>query len=279
MKLNDDELEAMHGLPWIARMVYIFGIRPHMDYKTGLVGVARKISLKSISESLYVEPSPGLKETGSPTEKQIRRAIEWLEKNGLIKRDKSKNKNTRSLVFSCDLAFLDKSVQNKVGRQVGSKWAEPEPPKNHESDTIHKMQVGRQEGIHQLHYTTLHYPPKSPQEFSIGDAMGFLIENGLPAKFVTNVRDRSAINRCIEKGATEQDFAEALAKSYDVSDTPGPMLVCKIIDGILFKKRNPRSGLKGANSGESNGKDYGRNTKNNQQDEFEKCYADIEIIK
>src|SRR5690606_40713595 len=85
-QINDDEREALRGLPMLAREVYVFGIRPFMDYASGIVGVKRRISYQSISEELYVEPHQGIK-GGSPTVNELRRAIQWLERAGLVTRD------------------------------------------------------------------------------------------------------------------------------------------------------------------------------------------------
>lgn len=119
MKLNDDELDALEGLPWIARLVYVFSLRRHMDYVTGTVGMTRQISWQSVSEDLYVEPHQGIKASGSPTAKQLRHSVEWLERAGLVTRSRRSNRSKKQLVFFCPLAGTDKSARNKVG----SKWA------------------------------------------------------------------------------------------------------------------------------------------------------------
>ncbi len=114
-QINDDERDALRGLPSISREMYVFGIRPFMDYATGIVGIKRGISWKSIAEELYVEPHQGI-DSGEPTEKQLRRALVWLQKVGLL----SQNKAERRLVFELLKASRDQSVRNKVG----SKWAD-----------------------------------------------------------------------------------------------------------------------------------------------------------
>lgn len=114
-QINDEEREALRGLPMLAREIYVFGLRPFMDYVTGMVGVRRGISWKSIAEELYVEPHQGI-DSGEPTEKQLRRAAVWLQKAGLI----SENQGERRLIFELPKASRDQSVRNKVG----SKWAD-----------------------------------------------------------------------------------------------------------------------------------------------------------
>ena len=78
-QINDEEREALRGLPMLAREIYVFALRPFMDFATGVVGERRGISWKSIAEELYVEPHQGIK-GGEPSEKELRRALVWLQK-------------------------------------------------------------------------------------------------------------------------------------------------------------------------------------------------------
>lgn len=114
-QINDDEREALRGLPMLAREIYVFGLRPFMDFGSGVVGVKRGVSWKSIAEELYVEPHQGIK-GGEPTEKELRRALAWLQRSGLV----GPNQADRRLVFELQLATRDQSARKKVG----SKWAD-----------------------------------------------------------------------------------------------------------------------------------------------------------
>ena len=106
--INDDELSALNGLPYIQQLLYLRGIKPYMDYRSGIVGLARGISYQSLGEALYIEPHSGIK-SGSPSKDQIRRAINGLEKAGLLHIQSLDWK----LVFQCVLATSDISNQNK----------------------------------------------------------------------------------------------------------------------------------------------------------------------
>ena len=108
-KINNEELNAITGLPHIQQLVYIRGIKPYMDNKTGLVGIKRGISLQSIAEQLYVEPHQGIKSI-SYSRAHIRRALANLEKIGLI----DLQSHHLKLILKCNLATLHYSVQNKV---------------------------------------------------------------------------------------------------------------------------------------------------------------------
>lgn len=113
LRLNEDELSAMDGAPLLPRCVYVFGIRPYMDYATGLVGRKRGISYQSIAEACYVEHHQGRQDSGTPHRSSIRRAVAYLEQIGLI-RNVSEGKQ---LVFDCLLATTDQSVSNKPDRR------------------------------------------------------------------------------------------------------------------------------------------------------------------
>lgn len=107
---NEDEDEALQGLPLGAQVLYLRGIRRYMDYQTGFVGIKRGISLQSLSETLYVEPAPGFNKVKFSRD-QIKRLIFWLVKAGLVERHSIERK---SLIFFLPLADTDQSVQNKA---------------------------------------------------------------------------------------------------------------------------------------------------------------------
>ncbi|KTD49610.1 Legionella vir region protein [Legionella rubrilucens] len=107
--INNNELDRLYGLPHIQQLVYIRGIRPYMDFKTGIVGEKRGISYQSLTEQLYIEPHPGIKAT-SFSRAQARRAIAGLERVGLIE----VQSEDHQLILKCLLATRHQSVQNKA---------------------------------------------------------------------------------------------------------------------------------------------------------------------
>ena len=107
--INGDELMALSGLPHLQQLVYLRGIRPYMDVKTGMVGIKRGISLQSIAEQLYIEPCPGIKSENF-SRAQVRRALAKLERTGII----SNQSKDLQLILKCPLATRDYSVQNKA---------------------------------------------------------------------------------------------------------------------------------------------------------------------
>lgn len=112
--LSDEELEALEGLPHLHRCLYIFGIRRYMDYQTGITGIKRKISYKSLSEEVYIEIRRGVKEDSTKSRDQVKRALIILEKNGLIERKSIVTKDEKQLILQCKLALTDESIQKKA---------------------------------------------------------------------------------------------------------------------------------------------------------------------
>src|SRR3990167_3654153 len=108
-KISHQEKSMLYGLPHLLQLLYVMGIRPYMDYQTGMVGIQRGISYQSLREELYVEPHPGYR-GGSPSKAQIQRALIGLEKAGVINLCSQHKK----LIIRCLLATRDNFVQNKA---------------------------------------------------------------------------------------------------------------------------------------------------------------------
>lgn len=107
--VNTTELDLLSELPYIQRVAYLMGIRPFMDRQSLVVGIKRKISYQSLREVLYVAPIAGV-QTGSPSKAQVRRAIQGLERAGLIEIQST----DKQLIFKCLLADTDKFISNKA---------------------------------------------------------------------------------------------------------------------------------------------------------------------
>jgi hypothetical protein len=82
-QINDSEWETLVEEPGDIFLVYC-SIRRFMDYRTGVSGLTRRISEQMISEVLYVTPTRGRHESGSPTRQRIRSVIERLVKLGAL---------------------------------------------------------------------------------------------------------------------------------------------------------------------------------------------------
>lgn len=83
MVITDDELGALQGLPLGAQVLYLRELRPRMDYATGTVGRAHRISWAGMRATLEVESRPGI--AGEmPSREQVRRLVGHLERVGLV---------------------------------------------------------------------------------------------------------------------------------------------------------------------------------------------------
>jgi hypothetical protein len=113
IRLNEAELSALSELPFLQRCIYIFALKPFVDYATGIVGIMRRISWQSIAEQVYISPKRGIR-IQQCSKDQLRRAIKQLEQQGLIIR----HKGEELLVFDLCLASRPFSGQNKAARSA-----------------------------------------------------------------------------------------------------------------------------------------------------------------
>lgn len=103
---NDEEDDALQGLPLRAQIMYLRGIRRYMDYSTRISGGhKRRISLAMLSE--IVEEYINRAMQDKPTKHAVRAAIEQLKRAGLIERIEDKD----YLIFFLPLADTNESVQ------------------------------------------------------------------------------------------------------------------------------------------------------------------------
>lgn len=135
IRLNHAELDALKGLPLAARVVYVEGIRPFMDFTSGVVGASsspsKSISLQSLAEVLYVEPKPGRTGAGSRSRKQARVCIDVLVEAGLLSSMSVASKQDKRLILRCVLASTDESASKKQGtiraQEQGTNGAQSKP--------------------------------------------------------------------------------------------------------------------------------------------------------
>lgn len=124
-KINQQERNALKGLPHLPRLTYLEAIRPYMDYATGIAGIKRGISYQSLREELYVETQRG-KTGGSPSKDQMRRVVKTLERAGLI----SIQSEDKQLILKCEWASRDYSDQTLLARRPPYAPATRAPSKN-----------------------------------------------------------------------------------------------------------------------------------------------------
>lgn len=88
--LDEQELDALRGLPLLARVMYVESLRPRMDYSSGTVGArdGARLSWRGVHEDCYEDPHAGLVGVGGlytlARREQLRRACAWLVRRGLV---------------------------------------------------------------------------------------------------------------------------------------------------------------------------------------------------
>lgn len=111
--ITQKEMEMLHEKPWSARLAYLMGLKPFMDYKTCIVGLKRGISYRSIMETLAVPDGRGRhsEQQVVVTEKMVRHALKVLKESGLIEQIPADKK----LIFRMPHALRDKFVSGMRG--------------------------------------------------------------------------------------------------------------------------------------------------------------------
>ncbi|NUO87679.1 MAG: hypothetical protein HOQ37_16420, partial [Cupriavidus sp.] len=171
LKLNEAELSALSGMDYAAICMYVMAIRPRMDFRTGAVGLAPRISWQALKEWLYIEPRPGVKAT-IPSIEAIRRMAQQLVKHGLVRigsRDKQ-------LVFFCPLADTDKNVRKKADskptgqadRQADTSEANHGAGFREEADRQADIGENAKADTHPDTGNTLNPPPPTPPALRAG---------------------------------------------------------------------------------------------------------------
>lgn len=131
VRLNDEEERALFALPAETRICYVLGMRPFMDFKTGIVGDKRRISYQSLMELLEYEPDRGshLGTICRPSLEKVRNELARCERAGLIER-LPKRRRTDPLRLKMVLADID-----------GVNLSGEEPQTNHKKGTPRVLTV------------------------------------------------------------------------------------------------------------------------------------------
>lgn len=117
--MNALEFEALaaEGLPHECQLLYVRVLRRYMDYKTGVVGRARRLTYLMMREVIeVVRPQRSKVPSQVYSQRQVRWFLEQLEAVGLVKR------LPEPLVFHCCLATTD-LVRPDVQRQYNGTTA------------------------------------------------------------------------------------------------------------------------------------------------------------
>jgi hypothetical protein len=111
-QFNEDEADALLYLPHIDQVLYLMGLRRHMDFATGTVGIRRKVSYQMFKELLEVHRQRGsTKPDHYPKRDELRASIKRLEGAGLVQKLPSTGKAiAESMVFKLPLAQIGRSI-------------------------------------------------------------------------------------------------------------------------------------------------------------------------
>lgn len=115
-RINDNEQTILKSseLSHPAKILYMLGIRPFMDFKTAITGKERRISYQSLHEVLEFIPLPGSQRPKADyTIKAIRCLIDELERIGLVRRLPN---DQRALFLECLVADREDAPKNRKGR-------------------------------------------------------------------------------------------------------------------------------------------------------------------
>ena len=145
---NDDEDEALDGLPHVDQVLYLRGIRQRMDYSTGIAGIAPfTISYSWLSQLAEVRPRRGSTMKAPPrlTKQAMRSSFERMESAGLVQR--MTDHQQRGLVFRCLLADTNQSDQMRNNPRTTPEQPQQNTPKKqfssndlaHRSNPIEKF--------------------------------------------------------------------------------------------------------------------------------------------
>lgn len=146
-RINDDEqaILRMSELSHPAKLLYVIGIRPHMDFRTAIVGKVRRISYQGLHEVLeFIPPQGSQRPKADYSIKAIRCLLDELERIGLIRRLPN---DKQSLFLECLVADREDAPKNMKGRgraeKKGRGRADHNPSNSEGFDGFPQMMKGR----------------------------------------------------------------------------------------------------------------------------------------
>lgn len=203
--------------------MYLRGIRRHMDANTGLVGVIRKVSLRSLAESVAEAPDWGStrREGASlPSTAEVRAALAQLERHGLIERVEKTNR-FQPIVFKCPIASQG-LIRLKKERQRNDKGGTTSNSL-YESTTSNPGATKERQGRNNIHHKTIiknnnnnppiippakKRPARLPDDFTVTQDMREWAKDKVPRLNVQNETEHF-VDHHMAKGSTYVDWTRA----------------------------------------------------------------------
>lgn len=115
-------MKALVGQPWHLPVLYL-AFRRKMDFRTGIVGEKDRINEVWLRTALEVKSQRGRHKPQPVSRKFYRSAVDALVRLGLLTR------LSDDLVFKCNLALTDQSVQTMRGRSGADEGPDEGPTK------------------------------------------------------------------------------------------------------------------------------------------------------
>ena len=217
---GDAEDDALQGLPHLGRVIYLQCLRRYMDYTTGIVGIARKISYQMIREVGEV-----IRERGStlpdyqPNTAEIRTALKQLENKGLVVR-LATARQFDSMRFRLPLAVTvsirpdEEQQMNNREPTTGATTGTHQDSARDSGVSTTKATTEEQQGRNNNHQVSGKDRQIDMGDVpSLGDAIQMLIDGGVHQSVAISPSHRIRTQDLIKAGATREIFLNAIKKA------------------------------------------------------------------
>lgn len=121
-QINDAEWSALVEEPGDVFLLYC-SIRRFMDFETGIAGIRRRISEQMLREVLYITPTRGRHEAGSPSRQRVRSVLDRLLTLGVLEA-------RGPMVYLLPLASRDRLPETSATEQQPDQQPDQQPNAN-----------------------------------------------------------------------------------------------------------------------------------------------------
>lgn len=167
-QINDAEWGALADEPADVFKLYC-AIRRFMDYRTGVSGVKRRLSEQMFREELYIAPTRGRHESGSPTRQKVRSLIDRLITLGVIT-------PVGPLVYQLPNADWGSPSKRSATDEQPDQQPDQQPPQEQPESTDYEAssesENGSATGSESDETLIINLPPISGKSTSTGNARG-----------------------------------------------------------------------------------------------------------
>lgn len=269
------EDDALQYLPLLDQVIYLRGIRRFMNRETGIAGLARGISWKSLSEIAEVHRQRGSTDPEStPTRQAIRSALVRLERAGLITKLPA-SARFEGLVFRCDRYLQDSYVSGRNNHEnnhgEGPRSDTPEIEQSRGFEGMPKPDAQPREISEEQPASTIHnITPKTPSttaraQSSLGTISpdpaweayrSALVDwfgnaRGVGGMAIANAQNQTAYRRWFDAGLTLDAVKAHIAQidaGYPPTTPKPPRAYCQHVLDLARSTHKPASHHQGGTS-------------------------------